>query len=156
MDQENAILQALESLKAELSVRLEAIEQRLAALEGTPEAPLPPLPTSFSNGHAEADPEAPLHTVSVTLAPLHDVSKVRVVEDAFGEIAGVESVSLQTLRGNAAHLEVQVRGDAPLIAGLRRTLRVAFDVVESDDSSFTIALAQPRAGREGGVAAPNA
>jgi hypothetical protein len=152
MDQQNTILQKLEALKEELSFRLDAIDRRLAALEQAPElTPAPPV-----NGRTEPDPGMPLHTVSVTIAPLHDVSKVRVIEDAFVAIDGVESVSLHTLRGNAAHLEVEARDDVPLIAGLRRTLQLAFDLVESDDSSFTIALAQPRAEREGGVAAPDA
>ncbi|HEY6731048.1 MAG TPA: hypothetical protein VI039_08495 [Solirubrobacterales bacterium] len=150
MDQENAILQKLEALKEELGIRLDAIDRRLAALEGTPEG----AAATPANGRTEPDPGMPLHTVSVTVTPLHDVSKVRVVEDAFAAIDGVESVSLHTLRGDAAHLEVEARDDVPLIAGLRRTLQLAFDLVESDDSSFTIALAQPRAEREGGVAAP--
>ena len=92
----------------------------------------------------------------MTISPLHDVSRVRVVEAAFDDIEGVESASLQTLSGNTAHLQVRAREDVALISGLRRTLQLAFDVTESDNSSFTIALAQPGAEREGGVAARDA
>lgn len=150
------ISKQLNELRDELLTRLDNIDRRLDALEGGVARPPAELAAANGNGHSEVDPGAPLRTVSVTIAPLHDVSRVRVVEDAFGEIDGVESTSLNTLRGDAAHLEVKAHEGVPLIAGLRRTLRLAFDVSESDDSSFTIALAQPRAEREGGVAAPDA
>lgn len=149
------ISKQLSELRDELLTRLDSLDRRLEALEGTAQ-PLAELAPADGNGHSEVDPSAPLRTVAVTIAPLHDVSRVRVVEDAFGAIDGVESTSLNTLRGDAAHLEVKAHEGVPLIAGLRRTLQVAFDVSESDDSSFTIALAQPRAEREGGVAAHDA
>jgi len=148
------ISKQISELRDELLTRLDNLDRRLEALEAGAQ-PVAELATSNGNGHSEIDTSAPLHTVAVTIAPLHDVSRVRVVEDAFGEIDGVESTSLQTLRGDAAHLEVKAHEGVPLIAGLRRTLQLAFDVSESDDSSFTIALAQPRAEREGGVAAHN-
>lgn len=149
------ISKQLNELRDELLTRLDGLDRRLEALErGAAAQPLAEL--APSNGRSEVDASAPLRTVSVTIAPLHDVSRVRVVEDAFGEIDGVESTSLHTLRGDEAHLEVKAHEGVPLIAGLRRTLGVAFDISESDDSSFTIALAQPRAEREGGVAAPDA
>lgn len=150
------ISKQLNELRDELLTRLDSLDRRLEALEGGVAQPPAELATANGNGHSEVDPTAPLRTVAVTIAPLHDVSRVRVVEDAFGEIDGVESTSLHTLRGDAAHLEVKAHEGVPLIAGLRRTLQLAFDVSESDDSSFTIALAQPRAEREGGVAAPGA
>jgi hypothetical protein len=155
MVEETEVLKQLKALGDELRGRLDGLDRRLEALEQADSQPLP-VEASASNGHAEIDPSVPLRTVAVTIAPLHDVSRVRVVEDAFGEIEGVESTSLQTLRGDAAHLEVKARDGVPLIAGLRRTLQLAFDVSDSDDSSFTIALAQPRVEREGGVAAPDA
>jgi hypothetical protein len=156
MVEETEILKQLNTLGSELHTRLDDLDRRLGALEQSVAGePAGTLPTA-GNGHAEVDPSTPLRTVEVTIAPLHDVSRVRVVEDAFGAIDGVESTSLQTLRGDAAHLEVQAHDGVALIAGLRRTLQLAFDVSESDDSSFTIALAQPRAQREGGVAAPDA
>jgi hypothetical protein len=147
----------LNELRDELLTRLDNLDRRLAALEqGGGTQPVAELATANGNGHSEVDSSAPLRTVAVTIAPLHDVSRVRVVEDAFAEIDGVESTSLNTLRGDAAHLDVKAHDGVPLIAGLRRTLQLAFDVSESDDSSFTIALAQPRAEREGGVAAHDA
>lgn len=157
MVQETEVLKQLNALGSELRTRLDDLDKRLQALEqsvsGQPAAELAPS----GNGQvAEVDPSTPLRTVAVTIAPLHDVSRVRVVEDAFAAIDGVESTSLNTLRGDAAHLEVKAHEGVALIAGLRRTLQLAFDVSESDDSSFTIALAQPRAEREGGVAAPEA
>lgn len=151
------ISKQLNELRDELLTRLDGLDRRLEALEqGAVAQPVAGLAPTNGNGHTEVDTSAPLRTVSVTIAPLHDVSRVRVVEDAFGEIDGVESTSLHTLRGDEAHLEVKAHEGVPLIAGLRRTLQVAFDISESDDSSFTIALAQPRAEREGGVAAPDA
>lgn len=154
------ISKQLSELRDELLTRLDGLDRRLAALEqGTPAQPpvvVEAALTNGSNGHSEVDTSAPLRTVSVTIAPLHDVSRVRVVEDALGEIDGVESTALHTLRGDEAHLEVKAHEGVPLITGLRRTLPLAFDISESDDSSFTIALAQPRAEREGGVAAHDA
>lgn len=155
MAEDNEILKQLNSLGDELRARLDGLDRRLGALEQSAGQPAP-VEAAPANGHTEVDPSVPLRTFSVTIAPLHDVSRVRVVEDAFGAIEGVESASLNTLRGDAAHLEVQAREGVALIAGLRRTLQLAFDVSESDDTSFTIALAQPRAEREGGVAAPEA
>lgn len=157
MSDKTEISKQLSELRDELLTRLDGLDRRLAALEqGGVTQQVTELAPSNGNGHSEIDTTTPLRTVAVTIAPLHDVSRVRVVEDAFGEIDGVESTSLNTLRGDAAHLEVKAHEGVPLIAGLRRTLQVAFDVSESDDSSFTIALAQPRAEREGGVAAHDA
>jgi hypothetical protein len=152
MVEENKILQQLNALGEELRTRLDAIDRRLQTLEEGA-AQSPPALVAVPNGHLEPDPSVPVRTVAVTVTPLHDVSRVRVVEAAFDAIDGVESASLQTLSGDAAHLEVKAREDVALIGGLRRTLQLAFDVSESDSSSFTIALAQPGAEREGGVAA---
>ena len=159
MLEENEILTQLKVLGDELRSRLDGLDRRLQALEENA-APAPLVDTGAgnggSNGSIESDPSAPLRTVGVTITPLHDVSRVRVVEAAFDAIDGVESASLQTLSGDAAHLEVRAREDVPLISGLRRTLQLAFDVSESEGSSFTIALAQPGSEREGGVAAHGA
>jgi hypothetical protein len=155
------ILDELKALGNDLRGRIEGLDKRLEALEGAADpSPSPPVlqelgATPFQElGTAEQDGHpVDARTVAVTISPLYDVSRVRVVETALAEIEGVESVLLLELHGDTAHLEVKVRGDVALIGGLRKTLQVAFDVSQSDASSFTIALAQPRAGREGGVAA---
>jgi hypothetical protein len=163
------ILSQIAALAAELRTRLDGMDARLSRIEAelsssSVPSPAPTPLAPVSNGHlaaapappAPSAPSAPVHTVEVTINPLHDVSRVRVVEAAFDDIEGVESASLQTLSGNTAHLQVRAREDVPLISGLRRTLQLAFDVSESDGSSFTIALPQPGAEREGGVAARDA
>jgi hypothetical protein len=153
------ILDELKALGDDLRGRIEGLDRRLQALEGTADASASPAlqelgSTPFQELGAEQDGHpVEARTVAVTISPLYDVSRVRVVETALAEIDGVESVLLLELHGDAAHLEVKVRGDVALIGGLRKALQVAFDVSQSDASSFTIALAQPRAGREGGVAA---
>jgi hypothetical protein len=153
MTDESSILQQIQALRDELRLRLDGIDRRLEALEGSaPQAA--PAPVPVPNGHvAEADPAAPLRTVGVTIQPLHDLSRVRVVEAAFDAIDGVESTSLLTLSGDSAQLEVKAREGVSLIGGLRRTLQLAFDVSESDASSFTMVLAQPGVEPGGGVAA---
>jgi hypothetical protein len=150
MVDERLILQQLQDLGEELRSRLDGIDRRLEAMEGTA-APAPEI--AATNGHVEFEPSAPLRTVDVTISPLHDVSRVRVVEAAFDAIDGVESTALQTLSGDSAHLQVRAREGVSLIGGLRRTLLVAFDVSESDATSFTMELAHPGAERQGGVAA---
>lgn len=157
MTDNQEILSQIAALGDELRTRLDGMEQRLARIEGELSASPTPTPLApVANSYLAAAPpvsSAPVHPVDVTISPLHDVSRVRVVEAAFTAIDGVEAVSLQTLSGNTAQLEVMAREDVALISGLRRTLQLAFDVSESGDTSFTIALAQPGAGREGGVAA---
>jgi hypothetical protein len=158
------ILSQIAALAAELRTRLDGVDERLGRIEAelSSGASSDPTPLTQVNGHLASAPapapvpSAPVHAIEVTISPLHDVSRVRVVEAAFDDIEGVESASLQTLSGNTAHLQVRAREDVALISGLRRTLQLAFDVTESDSSSFTIALAQPRAEREGGVAAHDA
>jgi hypothetical protein len=149
----------LKNLGDELRARLDEIDRRLRALEGDrPSAISTEIPSALERalGHESApQPREDLRTVTVTITPLHDVSKVRVVEAALASIDGVEAASLRELHGDAAQIDVKVLGDIPLISGLRRTLPVAFDVSASDHSSFTIALAQPGVAREGGVAAPS-
>jgi hypothetical protein len=162
MFEENEILTQIKLLGDDLRSRLDDMDRRLRRIEADLAAPPEPAQLSAhthlaaTNSRADFDPSAPLRTVAVTIRPLHDVSRVRVVEAAFDAIEGVESTSLQTLSGDAAHLEVKVREDVGLIAGLRRTLQLAFDISESNDSSLTIALAHPGAEREGGVAARKA
>jgi hypothetical protein len=153
MVDERTIQEQLQALGNELRSRLDSIDRRLEALEQAALA-APQFDVGAPNGHVGVDPGAPLRTVEVTIAPLHDVSRVRVVEAAFNAIDGVESTSLQTLTGDSAQLEVRAREGVSLIGGLRQTLRVAFDVSESDASSFTMVLAHPGAEPQGGVAAP--
>lgn len=147
------ILDELKALGDDLRARIDGLDRRLQALEGSTAKTVSPTP--FQEAAVEEQPHE-TRTVAVKVTPLHDVSRVRAVETALAEIEGVESVLLLELHGDAAHLEVKARDDVALIGGLRKTLQVAFDVSESDASSFTIALAQPRAGREGGVAAQDA
>jgi hypothetical protein len=162
MFEDNEILTQIKTLGDDLRLRLDDMDNRLRRIEA--ELAAPPAPTQLAapshlattSGYTQSEPSAPLRTVGVTIRPLHDVSRVRVVEAAFDAIDGVASTSLQTLSGDAAQFEVTAREDVGLIAGLRRTLQLAFDVSESDNSSFTIALAQPGAEREGGVAARKA
>lgn len=162
MFEDNEILTQIKLLGDELRTRLDDVDRRLRNIEEQlPAGSQEPAATvhnhlAATNGHSEFAPAAPQRTVSVTIRPLHDVSRVRVVETAFLAIDGVESVALQTLSGDSAQLEVRAGEDVALISGLRRTLGLAFDINESDNSSFTIALAQPGAGREGGVAAHEA
>ena len=149
------ILDELKALGDDLRARLDGLDRRIEALEGGASAAS--LPASVPElSFAVAEEQGESRTVAVKVSPLHDVSRVRVVEKALAEIEGVDSVSLLELYGDAAHLEVKVHGDVPLIGGLRKTLQVAFDVSESHGSSFTIALAQPRVGREDGVAVHSA
>jgi hypothetical protein len=81
--------------------------------------------------------------VSVIVQPLSDLSLARVVERALAETEGVESSSLRELSGDSAVIDTRVDEGVSLIGSLRRKLPVAFDVTESDQGSFTIALAQP-------------
>lgn len=157
MTDNQEILSQITALGTELRTRLAGMEQRLTRIEEELSASPTPTPIAPAANHhlapAPPVPSAPVRTVDVTIMPLYDVSRVPVVEAAFAAIEGVESASLRTLSGDTAQLEVRAREDVALISGLRRTLQLAFDISESDDSSFTIALAQPGAGREGGVAA---
>jgi hypothetical protein len=158
--QQGSIQDDLKNLGDELRGRLDEIDRRLRALEGgKPSGISTEIPSALERalGHESTPPpRADLRTVTVTISPLHDVSKVRVVEAALAAIDGVEAASLRELQGDAAQIDVKVLGDIPLISGLRRTLPVAFDVSASDRSSFTIALAQPQGERDSGVAAPSA
>jgi hypothetical protein len=141
----------LRKIEAELSAptlqgfgsRLEEMDQRLCRLESG-------FPAPAINGNTllaaappvEAVPSIPTTTVEVKISPMYDVSLVRVVEAALVAIDGVEAVSLQTLSGETAELQIVVQDNVSLIGGLRRTLPLAFDVSASEDSSFTIALAE--------------
>lgn len=90
--------------------------------------------------------------VSVIIEPLNDLSLARVVEQALSETEGVESSTLRELRGNSAIIDARVDEGVSIISSLRRKLPVAFDVTDSDNGSFTIAMAQPGAARTDGVA----
>ncbi|MBN9622724.1 MAG: hypothetical protein J0H06_07190, partial [Actinobacteria bacterium] len=83
------------------------------------------------------------HPVEITISPLYDVAHVSVVEAALRAIVGVEAVTLQSLKGDGAEVAVDVQEGVSLIGGLRRTLPVAFDVSNADNTSFTLGLVQP-------------
>jgi hypothetical protein len=124
--------------------RLEEMDQRLRRLEsGYTATPIDTGAPLAAARPVEAAPPIPTTTVEVKISPMYDVSRVRVVEAALVAIDGVEAVSLQTLSGETAELQVMVQENVSLIGGLRRTLPLAFDVSASEDSSFTIALVQP-------------
>jgi hypothetical protein len=130
--------------------RLEEMDERLRRVESQYQAVPVVMPRVGGDISALADrqeyvpaaPPVPTSTVVVTINPLFDVSRVRVVEGALIAIDGVEAVTLKTLSGNTAELQVEIQEDVSLIGGLRRTLPLAFDVSASEDSSFTIALAE--------------
>jgi hypothetical protein len=143
-------MQGFGSRLEEMDLRLRRVESQygapaIAALNGGIPAGAPDQQAEHVQQAAPAPP-VPTTTIQVTINPLHDVSRVRVVEAALASIEGVEAVSLQTLSGDTAELQVDVQENVSLIGGLRRTLPLAFDVSQSEDpSAFTIALAQPMA-----------
>jgi hypothetical protein len=150
-DLSSPAMQGFGSRLEEMDLRLRRVETHVTAppVPGTippPAAPMvnhvAPLPSAQAE-YVPPAPPVPTTNIQVTINPLNDVSRVRVVEAALVAIQGVEAVSLQTLSGDTAELQVEVQEDVSLIGGLRRTLPLAFDVSESDLSSFTIALAQP-------------
>ncbi len=145
MTEQNEILNEIGALRQELGARLDDLELRLRRVEAEPTAAAAPAAPAASYHQDEPAPPPPLptSTVQVTIRPLNDVSRVRVVEEALTAIDGVESVSLQTLSGDTAELEAEIQENVSLIGGLRRNLPLAFDVSESSDSSFTLALAEP-------------
>jgi hypothetical protein len=137
-------MQGFGSRLEEMDLRLRRVESQfgapaIAAINGGTLA-APPSPQAE---YVPQAPPVPTTAVEVTINPLHDVSRVRVVEAALAAIEGVEAVSLQTLSGDTAELQVDVQEDVSLIGGLRRTLPLAFDVSQSDPAAFTIALVQP-------------
>ncbi|HEY5332669.1 MAG TPA: hypothetical protein VIJ21_03915 [Solirubrobacterales bacterium] len=153
--------QRLRKIEAEVSApaiqnhaaRLEEMEQRLNRMElhltgpaagavASPGAINGSVSAGLPAPQVELAPPVPTTDVQVTINPLLDVSHVRVVEAALAAIDGVEAVSLQTLSGDTAELQVKAQEGVSLIGGLRRTLPLAFDVSESDSSSFTVALVQ--------------
>lgn len=123
-------------------------------------SPPPEVPAQAAGGVGSADTGAEQFRspsegeVQVIVSPLRDLSLARVVEAALEETEGVDSAALRELRGDSATIDVQADEGISLVSSLRRKLPVAFDVTDSDERSVTIALAQPVAGREGGVAAP--
>ena len=150
-DLSSPAMQGFGSRLEEMDLRLRRVESQygapaIAALNGSVPAAAPGQQAEYLQQTPPPPAAAPVPTtkVQVTINPLHDVSRVRVVEAALAAIEGVEMVSLQTLSGDSAELQVDVQEDVSLIGGLRRHLPLAFDVSQSDDpSAFTIALAQP-------------
>lgn len=123
-------------------------------------SPPPRVPAQAAGGVGSAESGAERFRapsegeVQVVVSPLRDLSLARVVETALAETEGVENATLRELRGDSATIDVVAHEGISLISSLRRKLPVAFDVTDSDERSVTIALAQPVAGRDGGVAAP--
>ena len=152
--------QRLRKIEAELSSpamqgfgsRLDEVDRRLQRVESELSAPFAGAVPSGSftpEPRVEQAPPVPTHTVQMTISPLNDVAHVSVVEAALRAIVGVESVTLEALNGDGAEVVVEVQEDVSLIGGLRRTLPVAFDVSDADDSSFTLGLVQPVGGKRG-------
>jgi tetrahydromethanopterin S-methyltransferase subunit G len=151
--------QRLRKIEAELSSpamqgfgsRLEEVDRRLQRLES--ELANPVANAVIQNGSFTPEPQVqqvqqqapavPTHPVEITISPLYDVAHVSVVEAALRSIVGVESVTLQSLKGDGAEVAVEVQEGVSLIGGLRRTLPVAFDVADADNTSFTLGLVQP-------------
>jgi hypothetical protein len=162
--------QRLSKIEAELSSpamqgfgsRLEVMDRRLKMVESqlsssfaddvpqngsfTPAPQNGTFTPESQNRHYAVEPQAPpvpTHPVEITISPLTDVAHVSVVEAALRAIAGVEAVTLQSLKGDGAEVAVDVQDGVSLIGGLRRTLPVAFDVSDAGESSFTLGLVQP-------------
>src|SRR5262245_64295799 len=124
-DDKQTILAALTALGDDLRGRLDSLDGRVETLENGSSPH--PSPSPIDEQGIE-----PGHLVTVTISPLGDVSRVRVVEDALTAVDGVRSATLRELQGDAARIDVSTDRDARLISGLRKTLRVAFDVSESN------------------------
>ncbi|MGB0120669.1 MAG: hypothetical protein WBP55_06940 [Solirubrobacterales bacterium] len=156
-DRSKQILREIQSLRAELNGRLDALESRMgperrsAPPASVSSAATPSLPADNANSFSSFD--GPVEkNVSVIIQPLNDLSLARVVEQALAETEGVESSTLRELRGNSAIIDARVDEGVSIISSLRRKLPVAFDVTDSDKGSFTIAMAQPGPSRTDGVA----
>jgi tetrahydromethanopterin S-methyltransferase subunit G len=178
MFEENEVLTQIRALRQEVGSRLDDMDQRLRKIEAELASPAmqgfgsrldevdrrlqrveSELSAPFANAvpsgsftpepRVEQAPPVPTHTVQMTISPLNDVAHVSVVEAALRAIVGVESATLQSLKGDGAEIAVEVQEDVSLIGGLRRTLPVAFDVSEADDSSFTLGLVQPAGEKRG-------
>jgi hypothetical protein len=175
MHEENAVLTQIKELRHEVGSRLDDMDQRLRKIEAELSSPamqgfgsrlddvdrrLRRVETEFGSPYAgnvamngsfgpeaqvEQAPPVPTHSVKIVISPLDDVAHVSVVEAALRAIVGVESVTLQSLRGDGAEIAIEVQDGVSLISGLRRTLPVAFDVSDADSSSFTLGLVQPAA-----------
>ncbi len=86
-----------------------------------------------------------VRTVSLTVAALANLTVVSVVETALLRISGVREVTLRQLLGREAVLDVRLDDGTELIAGLRHSLPLAFDVTESSEDSLAISLTHPEA-----------
>jgi hypothetical protein len=154
---------AVEGVGARLEVmdrRLKSVENRLSSpslLGAVPQnGSFTPEPQngSFTPGpQVQAPPPAPTHPIEITISPLTDVAHVSVVEAALRAIDGVQVVTLQSLKGDGAEVVVEAQEGVSLIGGLRRTLPVAFDVSDADNSSFTLGLVQPAVEAKGAAVA---
>jgi len=164
-DRSKEILREIKALREEVSGRLDALEARMGSgsRTGTSSSsmtPAPLLPLSDRSPSSERTSNEEIRSfqqptdrdVKVVIQPLHDLSLARVVEQALRDTEGVEKATLRELRGDSAVIDARVDEGISLISSLRQKLPVAFDVTDSDRGSFTIALAQPLAGRSDGVA----
>lgn len=139
----------------EMSSRLDAVEARLGVgprsgavsrsqTSGTPVPVTQSPPSDAIPGGADIGFAHPVdRNVSVIIRPLRDLGMARVVEQVLADTDGVERARLRELRGDSAVIDTRVDEGVSLISELRRRLPVAFDVTASDESSLTIALAQP-------------
>ncbi len=162
------------AFREEVLARLDRIEARLderAPLPDDSRSPARPLhPDPRGPGIPDARPDSPLGEppaaglagipdslpdgeIRVIVSPLRDLSLARAVESSLARSEGVEQATLRELRGDSATIDVRAGDGFSVLGSLRRHLPVAFDVTGSDERSVTIALAQPQAGSEGGVAA---
>ena len=108
-------------------------------------APPPPPPPYVAPPQPEQRAAATVKTVSLTVAALANLTVVSVVETALLRIPGVREVTLRQLLGREAVLDVRLDDGTELIAGLRHSLPLAFDVTDSSEDSLAISLTHPEA-----------
>lgn len=103
----------------------------------------PVAPAAHAPAAVEDDASAEIRNIAVTAGPFTDIAMTPVVENAFRRIPGVQQVALRELKDNQALIDVTVAPRVALIAGLRKTLTIAFDVVDSSEDALVIRLIQP-------------
>lgn len=167
-DRSKAILKEIRALRHEVDLRFRRVEEALGIdgprHSGSNESPsiaevkvpseAPSRKGAVQTGTQRTPPKSLSRErdVVVTISPLSDLGLVRVVEKTIADTEGVSSAALRELTAESAILDVRVQEGVSVISAMRRDLPVAFDVVESDDSSYTIALARPAGSEASGRA----
>lgn len=144
---EEAQIEALKASTADIAREVQGLVEKIGALIASVESLSPAPPVSAPpkvTVKADPDPAPPEVTdsqiMTVTVAPLPELAMAAVAETTLRSLPGVRQVTAVKREGDWASFTLDVAPGTDLVAEMRNSMPVSFNVEESSPEAISFSL----------------